>query len=253
MRRIVLSAVCLLVLAACDPVAILSLAEEVDEPELSCATRPTPGCAFDQSPLRVLPEPVELPKRAYTFFPTANALRFVDSRGKTWVAPRRTLTDGASIPPIFISIVGDPTSPEFINAAAVHDAYCGVGNELGDNFHNGRWEDVHRMFYDGLVAGGTDHTRAKLMFAAVWLGGPRWETTRDLSHIPVTRKQKAMRQAKAYIEEQQPNLNQLLLYLERLERQMTAEFPLKGAYGESSYGYVSSSSGSASNSAGLDF
>ena len=131
----------------------------------------TGGCTFSQSPLRVLPEPVELPKRPYKFFPTAGQLNFVDAQGKNWVAPPRTLTDGASIPKIFVAIVGDPTAPEFINAAAVHDAYCGVGNETGTMFHRAKWEDVHVMFYDGLIVGGTPEIRAKIMFAAVWLGG----------------------------------------------------------------------------------
>ena len=30
------------------------------------------------------------------------------------------------------------------------------------------------MFYEGLLAGGTSTARAQLMYAAVWLGGPRW-------------------------------------------------------------------------------
>lgn len=122
MLRIGLPALSLVALTACDPVALIEKAGTVDEPEISCATRPKRGCVYDQAPLRVLPEPVVIPTRAYKFFPTATSLTFVDSRGREWVAPRRTLTDGASIPPIFVSIVGDPTSPEFINAAAVHDA-----------------------------------------------------------------------------------------------------------------------------------
>lgn len=211
--------------AACDPISFLERAEDVDAPEISCATRPAPGCSYDRSPLRVLPEPVVIPKRAYKFFPTAEPLTFVDSRNRTWVAPRRTLTDGASIPPIFVSIVGDPTSPEFVNAAAVHDAYCGIGNETGANFHNGRWEDVHIMFYDALVAGGTDKTRAQIMFAAVWLGGPRWRTSRDLSHVPVPRKQQAMRSAMSFIQSENPAFPALLKYLERQEQHILTEYP----------------------------
>ena len=36
------------------------------------------------------------------------------------------------------------------------------------------WPEVHRMFYEGLLVGGTPVARAQLMYAAVWLGGPRW-------------------------------------------------------------------------------
>lgn len=235
MRLLAIPFVSFLGLSACDPALLIGKADDVDAPEISCATRPAPGCNFDQSPLRVLPEPVELPRRAYKFFPTATRLSFVDSRNRVWVAPARTLTDGASIPPIFTAIVGDPTSPEFINAAAVHDAYCGVGNEQGDNFHNGRWQDVHIMFYDGLVAGGTEPLRAKLMFAAVWLGGPRWQTSRDLTHVPVTRKQQAMKRAKAFVETKTPTLPSLIEFLEILEREMLTEYPPERARTEDNY------------------
>ncbi|MDA7425773.1 DUF1353 domain-containing protein [Thalassococcus lentus] len=222
--------------------AVLTLEdlESVDGPSVTCATNASGGCRFNLAPLRVLDTPVTIPRRPYKFFPTAEQLRFVDARGRQWVAPPRTLTDGASIPPIFTAIVGDPTSETFINAAAVHDAYCGVGNETGANFQNGRWEDVHIMFYDGLVAGGTPDLTAKLMFAAVWLGGPRWNTTFDLSHVPVDRKQQAMRETKAFIESTDPEFKKLLRYLRKWQNLMLAEFPSPRAEG---YGYDQSASG----------
>ncbi len=211
----------------------------------TCDVNPAP-CAFDTSPLRVLPEPVVLPKRPYQFFPTATALRFSDARGQRWVAPERTLTDGASIPRIFVSIVGDPTSPEFISAAALHDAYCGVGNEGGPNFHQAYWEDVHIMFYDGLIEGGTPPLIARVMFAAVWLGGPRWPDPRvgrnsvvssqgvglerqiggrSLRHVPTEVLQAAMRSTRHFIETEEPSFLQTLAYLRRLERSLLTQYP----------------------------
>ena len=231
-------------LSACNPTTLLKQSDAVEEPEISCLTQPGGGCVFDQSPLKVLPEPVTIPKRAYTFFPTASTLNFVDARGAAWVAPARTLTDGASIPPIFVSIVGDPTSPEFINAAAVHDAYCGIGNEKGPRYHRARWEDVHRMFYDGLIVGGVKPVTAKVMFAAVWMGGPRWPeprgtvstqgpaigfvqgSARSLEHIPVGERQTRMRIAKSYIERNNPPLPRVIAFLEQQERDMLRNFPL---------------------------
>ncbi|MGP6088263.1 DUF1353 domain-containing protein [Antarctobacter jejuensis] len=217
---------------------------KADEPEISCFTQPQGGCSFSQSPLQVLNEPVELPRRPYKFFPIAAPLSFVDATGRDWRAPARTLTDGASIPAIFVRIVGDPTSPEFINAAAVHDAYCGVGNEAGSMFHRAPWEDVHVMFYNGLIVGGTDHIRAKIMFAAVWLGGPRWRDpvgavistqghtdalasgyVNQLDYVPVWRKQVEMARVKGYIERNEPTLPQLIAYLRRVEAAMLREFP----------------------------
>lgn len=242
MKRIALLLAGACALAGCDPTT-LTRSSGVDSPEISCLTRPGGGCSFDQSPLRVLPEPVTLPKRAYLFYPTAAPLNFVDSRGRGWVAPARTLTDGASIPPIFVSVVGDPTSPEFINAAAVHDAYCGVGNETGPRFQRARWEDVHLMFYDGLITGGAQPIVAKVMFAAVWMGGPRWPAPRDListqgpaatigqtgyrslDHVPTAERQARMRSAKRYIERENPPLPQLIAYLEMQERAMLRAYP----------------------------
>ena len=140
----------------------------------TCAGSSSPTCLFRNSPVRLEQTPVTLPGRALTFYPTAEELAFVDAKRRNWVAPPKTLTDGASIPKMFISIIGDPKSREFANAAAVHDAYCGVGNERGPKFHTADWRSVHRMFYDALRVGGTPEQKAKVMYAAVYLGGPRW-------------------------------------------------------------------------------
>ncbi|WP_417210797.1 DUF1353 domain-containing protein [Antarctobacter sp.] len=245
MRTLALLSACAFALAACDTSGYFAQSSRADAPELSCLTRPQGGCTFSQSPLRVLPEPVELPKRPYKFFPTAEPLNFVDAQGSNWVAPPRTLTDGASIPKIFVAIVGDPTAPEYINAAAVHDAYCGVGNESGSMYHRAKWEDVHVMFYDGLIVGGTPEIRAKIMFAAVWLGGPRWRAPtggvlstqgqsdaravayrNPMDGVSVAHKQDAMRRAKSYIEATRPPLPRLIAYLQRQEREL-----LRNAFG----------------------
>lgn len=144
------------------------------ESDASCAGSSAPGCRFLNSPVKLERTPVRLPRRPLLFYPTAEPLHFVDGSKRQWVAPRRTLTDGASIPKAFISIIGDPASQEFANAAAMHDAYCGVGNENGARFHSRDWRQVHRMFYDALRVGGTPERKAKVMYAAVYIGGPRW-------------------------------------------------------------------------------
>lgn len=192
--------------------------------EVSCTTRPG-ECVYITAPVKVVDTPVELPRRPYKFFPLAEPLNFTDARAKTWVAPRGTLTDGASIPPIFVSIVGSPTAPEYVEAGAIHDAYCGVGNEGGANYHRGRWQDVHRMFYDALVASGTPDQRAKLMFAAVWLGGPRWNTYEDLTRMPIGTKQAGLRKVQRYIEQVNPSLRQLERKLMRVQAQMMRQHP----------------------------
>lgn len=140
------------------------------------------NCAFVNGPVKLSSKEIRLPARKFPFYPTQERLEFVDSKRSNWVAPANTLTDGASIPPIFVRIIGDPKSREFINAATVHDAYCGTGNETHAYYHAAKWQDVHRMFYDALRVGGTPQVKAKVMFAAVYLGGPRWDGARKVNN-----------------------------------------------------------------------
>jgi Protein of unknown function (DUF1353) len=101
---------------------------------------------------------------------------FVEPSGTTWIATAAhkppsegDLTiDGASIPPVFWSIVGGPYEGLYRNASIVHDAECTPP-------HKHRWQEVHRMFYRASRAGGTSEMTAKLIFAAVWHFGPRWQ------------------------------------------------------------------------------
>lgn len=184
-----------------------------------CDGASSPRCLFINAPVRLGSEPFSVPTRRTTFFKTQATVQFVDNQRRTWLAPTSTLTDGASIPQIFVPIIGNPRSKEFLSAATLHDAYCGIGNENNPSYHARRWQDVHRMFYDTLIVGGTQDTTAKIMFAAVYLAGPRWsEPRRDVSHVPVPQKQAAMRQAIQFIEAEDPDLNELQIYLKWLEK-----------------------------------
>jgi hypothetical protein len=181
-------------------------------------------CRFDNAPLRLKPETIRLRGRLYDFNRLSAPLQFVDGEGREWLAPEETLTDGASIPAVFVPIIGFPREPEFANAAALHDAYCGIGNETGPVYHAKTWQEVHRLLYDALVASGTDPTKAKIMFAAVWLGGPRWyEDGRSDSTIAVVSpalKIAAMQKAMAMIRKNRPGMPELVAYLQRIEREM---------------------------------
>lgn len=185
------------------------------------------GCFFVNSPVKTLPQAVRIPGRAAPFFPTANALAFVDNDNTRWTAPKFTLTDGASIPRLFQPFVGDALTPSFRNAAALHDAYCGIGNELLPEYHADRWQKVHRMFYDTLVVGGTPKPKAKVMFAAVWLGGPRWYQNKQpdnrLASVPDDIKIEAFLQTKSYIEHRNPDLPDLIDFLSWREAWMQAQ------------------------------
>lgn len=95
-----------------------------------------------------------------------NALRFKDAAGVVWEAKAGLVTDGASIPGIFQPLVGSPFEPAFVKAAIVHDHYC--------DRHVRPWRETHRVFYEGLVAQGVPIPKAKTMYFAVVLGGPKW-------------------------------------------------------------------------------
>lgn len=148
----------------------------------SCADLSGPAeeiCRYINAPLALSDEPIQAKDRAFPFRKTERDIGFVDPRGRSWQAPAGTLTDGASIPPVFVPVVGEPTSEEFAVAAALHDAYCGWGNEKLPTWQARDWRTVHRMFYEALIVGGTPEIKAKSMYAAVMMGGPRWSMLFD--------------------------------------------------------------------------
>lgn len=94
-------------------------------------------------------------------------LVFHQTRGqRSWTAPTGTYTDGASIPQIFWSVIGGPFEGKYRDAAVNHDYECCAKQHP--------WQDVHRMFYDGMMARGLEFWRASLMYFAVYFFGPRW-------------------------------------------------------------------------------
>lgn len=218
---------CLVLLAACDvpPEATVQRLSAAQLAAGACRGSDNPQCRFINTPVKLASEGTRLPGRPLTFFPLADRLEFVDGQSRRWTARKGVLTDGASIPQVFVPVIGQPTSPEFLNAAAVHDAYCGIGNESNPEYQSLPWEVVHRMFHDALIVGGTPDSKAKIMFAAVYLGGPRWNEPRRPSAVglvPDAALQAAMRQAQQFIEREQPTLEQLIIYLRRQELQLIA-------------------------------
>lgn len=93
-------------------------------------------------------------------------LRYKDPYGVEWLAAAKDKTDGASIPFWAQPFIGNPFDKLFIKAAVVHDHYC--------NRHVRPWPQTHRVFYDGLIEQGVDVGKAKLMYYAVYLAGPKW-------------------------------------------------------------------------------
>jgi hypothetical protein len=90
----------------------------------------------------------------------------VDPKGKKWDAPKGVTVNGASIPQAFWSIIGGPWDGKYREASVIHDYYCDTRSEP--------WQDVHRTFYTAMRANGVEEVRAKMMYAAVYRFGPRW-------------------------------------------------------------------------------
>lgn len=96
-----------------------------------------------------------------------NELTFVDPAKRIWRAAAGDVTDGASIPDWAQGVIGDRWDDSYIKAAVLHDHYCGTMRHS--------WKETHRMFYEALVALGVGELKAKLMYYAVYLAGPKWE------------------------------------------------------------------------------
>jgi hypothetical protein len=96
-----------------------------------------------------------------------NTVTYQDPYEKIWEAPQGWVVNGSSIPRVFWTIIGSPYVGKHRNASVFHDVACDRKNDP--------WEAVHIMYYNACRLGGVSEEKAKLMFAAVWMGGPRWE------------------------------------------------------------------------------
>jgi hypothetical protein len=91
---------------------------------------------------------------------------YKDPNGVRWQTKALDKTDGASIPSWAQSFVGAPFTKEYIKAAVIHDHYC--------DRHVRPWRQTHKVFYDALIESSVDIAKAKLLYYAVYLGGPKW-------------------------------------------------------------------------------
>lgn len=133
-----------------------------------------PVTAAFEGVLDLYPEGCQARRQCYL----RNDIIFTDPSNLRWKAGKRDpdagpgiqtgLTDGATIPDWAQRLIGEPYSDEYLLAAVVHDHYC------YDENHVRGWRETHRMFYDALLALGVPMVKAKIMYAAVYLGGPKW-------------------------------------------------------------------------------
>ena len=184
-------------------------------------------CRFQDAPAAISDDGVITDHNVHLHFLTLRPLTFVAADGTEWQAPKNTLTDGASIPSLLVSMVGDPTSPEFLEAGIMHDAYSGFGNEALATYQSRPWEDVHRMFYDALIVDGVPTQKAKIMFAAVYLAGPRWEDPgRDLSNVPRIRYLQEMEWCIEWITAKNPSRERIIEWMVSRETVLTGPLHL---------------------------
>ncbi|MFW2543296.1 DUF1353 domain-containing protein [Primorskyibacter sp. 2E107] len=188
-------------------------------------------CRFVGGPIEMGGTPVFVAKFKHAFLPTTRKIDFIDGFGQTWTAPPKTLTDGASIPILFEPLMGDRQSREYLEAAALHDAYCGVGNETLETYQTKRWEEVHRMFYEALLVAGTPPIRAKMMFAAVYLGGPRWDDPeRSLDDVDPEAMKREAKWCFKWIEDTDPTAEEIIAWMTRREAALKAGENTKPVY-----------------------
>lgn len=94
------------------------------------------------------------------------ALTYLDPYCRSWVAPAGAIVDGASIPQFAWSIIGGPFEGKYRDASVIHDVAC--------REKNAPWEYIHLVFYYAMLANGSDPLKAKIMYAAVYHFGSRW-------------------------------------------------------------------------------
>ena len=101
---------------------------------------------------------------------------FIDSTRVRWDVPESAIVDGASIPQALWSLIGGPFEGKYRDASVVHDWYCDLRTRP--------WRHVHRVFYETMLA-CVAFVRAKVMYAAVYWGCPRWSETvvSNVSHM----------------------------------------------------------------------
>ena len=92
---------------------------------------------------------------------------YLDSGGRRWLAKRGGILDGETVPRQFVTVGDLPFPSEYRKAAVVHDFFSRAKTIP--------WKEVHRMLYDASIAEGVVENQAKLLYAAVYAGGWRWE------------------------------------------------------------------------------
>jgi len=101
---------------------------------------------------------------------------YIDPTGQKWEAPKDSVVDGASIPQFAWSFIGGPFEGNYREASVIHDVGCDQKVRP--------WNIVHEAFYWAMRASQVESWRAKVMYAAVYHFGPRWERIVVVTNVP---------------------------------------------------------------------
>jgi len=91
---------------------------------------------------------------------------FTDAAGRRWIAMEQSIINGADIPRFFWRVIGSPFVGHYRRPTVLHDVYC--QNHLRPS------KEVHKMFFEAMIADGVSEQKAEEMFFAVDTFGPDW-------------------------------------------------------------------------------
>jgi hypothetical protein len=126
-------------------------------------------------------------------------VRYTAPDGKEWVAPKGSRINGASIPKAFWSVLGGPYEGNYRDASVIHDVECVRKTES--------WQNVHYMFYTAMRAKGVSEETAKVMYAAVYRFGPRWNQKRKVT--PRTPNSTDVKKIETYVQKYSPTIQKI--------------------------------------------
>jgi Protein of unknown function (DUF1353) len=138
---------------------------------------------------------------------------FVDPKGEEWDVPEGYKTDGASVPAALWALY-PPFTGNYRQAAVIHDYYCDSKTRS--------WQDTHKVFYFAMRAANVDEDTAKIMYAAVYLFGPRWGPgtapgQHDAAIAATPEQQEAMvKKLKDFVDKENPDLDSLVVEARRI-------------------------------------
>ena len=97
---------------------------------------------------------------------------YTDKKGRSWLAPKGWVVDGASIPRPFWAVIGGPWEGRYRFASVIHDVACDQKNRP--------WDEAARMFYEAMRCSGVRNRKAKVnarcrlqIWAALACAGPQ--------------------------------------------------------------------------------